>query len=310
MRFLLHRLRRTGGTFALLGTLINSNTTLHLDGTLGLWQLNGAIIQGGSITGSNTMVVVANSTLDGVTLNVPTSVQPAYDGGNCYSMALTVSNGLTLNSVLTLQRNDIYRSSAILSFAGTQTLAGNGQVVFSDPGYNWSCTGEYLQPSSGTLTIGPDITIHGQRGYVGNPSLPLINRGTILSDAGQTITVQANALTNLGTILGSGGSLLLSGLADPRAVSVAGGNLTLNGAWTNSGPHDTRDNTDRSEDIFAKTFRSAGDVEVPQCGPPEAIGSLVPGKGSFRLQLRFSIRAHGGCYFIFPSGCHRRVSVD
>jgi hypothetical protein len=120
---------------------------------------------------------------DGVTLNRDLSIP---------SGLLIVTNGLTLNGVLTLTSDSF---PATLRLTGTQTLAGTGQVVFTGTNQPGS-----VLPVGGTLTIGAGITVHGALGIVGDSSLPLINQGTISADvAGGTITIRANPFTNTGT---------------------------------------------------------------------------------------------------------------
>ena len=54
-------------------------------------------------TNGSSMQVTANSTLDGVTLDADTTLLAISHGCNA-NMSLTVVNGLTLNSTLTLLR--------------------------------------------------------------------------------------------------------------------------------------------------------------------------------------------------------------
>jgi hypothetical protein len=88
------------------------------------------------------------------------------------SSTLTVKNGLVLNETLTLGGN--YSN---LSFSGTQSLTGNGEVVFGGTGDSHSVQSRGDGGSNpATLTIGPGITIHGTRGgtihgYYGNDTL-------------------------------------------------------------------------------------------------------------------------------------------
>ena len=112
---------------------------------------------------------------------------------------------LALDGALTLAETS--GSYTALEFAGTQTLAGHGRVHFTGP--NPSAT---VQPTSGTLTIGPQITIQGGTGTVGNPNLPLINQGTISADVSdRTIYIHANPFTNVGTTQElNGGHLLIN----------------------------------------------------------------------------------------------------
>src|ERR1039458_4112598 len=110
----------SGGSLTVSNTVQVNNTFTLAGGTLAqatiLQSTNGSSIQ-----------VTGNSVLDGVTLNANAVVQA---GGGCSSVVLTVTtNGLTLNGTLTLQRPGNYAGSAYLSFAGSQTLGGTGQVV-------------------------------------------------------------------------------------------------------------------------------------------------------------------------------------
>jgi hypothetical protein len=74
------------------------------------------------------------------------------------------------------------------------------------------------------------MTIRGQRGVVGNGSLPLVNQGLILSEAGQTITVQGNSLTNLGVLSAlSSGGLVVNNLQNSGEVrALTGGVIDIN----------------------------------------------------------------------------------
>ena len=104
-----------------------------------------------------------------------------------------------------------------LYFTGTQTLSGNGQAVFAGIGRN-----NVLLPTSGALTIGPSVTIRGGTGTVGNPTLPLINEGTVSADVpGRIIDVVGRPVTNQGTLKADGAGTTLTVRANP---------LTNNGA--------------------------------------------------------------------------------
>ena len=78
-----------------------------------------------------------SSGLDGVTLNTDLTIFNSY---------LQELNGLILNGTLTLANAGDNRPG--MFFAGTQTLSGNGQVVFG--GVN---SHSFLLPIRGTLTI-------------------------------------------------------------------------------------------------------------------------------------------------------------
>jgi hypothetical protein len=215
-------LNRTNGTIYVNGTLTNTGT-LTLSAASGSWVLQGGTILGGSVTttGGASLIVNGSGTLNGVTVN------GTLDVGNTYTANLTVTNGLTLNGVA-LVGNTNYPYGAI-NFEGSQTLSGNGTVVFG--AYNgWgsgSANALYLDYGGTTLTIGSGITVRGQIGMIGAAAYPynspanvaLINQGTIQADvSGGTITVNAEPFTNQGL-----------------AQAINGGTLALIGAWNNSG---------------------------------------------------------------------------
>ena len=96
-----------------------------------------------------------------------------------------------------------------LTFNSSQTLGGSGTVDFTGPGpYN------ALGLSSGTLTIGPGITVRGQSGYLGyspgiggSPSnIAVVNQGTINWANGGNIQIPST-LINSGTITVDAGRL-------------------------------------------------------------------------------------------------------
>ena len=192
------------------GTSISAQATLTNNGTITIDSSGvmntGGTIKGGTIT-TQAGAQITGGILDGVTINGDFLVA----GTN----AVTIANGLTLNGTATLGGggNNNY---GFLNFSGSQTLGGSGSVVFTGSGpYN------SVGLSSGTLTIGSGITIHGQSGYVGyspviggNPAnIALVNQGLIQADAnGSTIalTATAAAFLNSGTVSASVGSITLS----------------------------------------------------------------------------------------------------
>ena len=232
----------TGGTVNLTGTLDNTGTTLALTAATGSLTLSGGTIQGGTVTASGgSDLVSANGTLDGVTLNGDVTVSTA--------ASLTVTNGLELNGVLTLDcTSDDWTS---LYFDGTQELKGTGDVEFGGTYTGWD--GMYARgdgdSNPATLTIGPGITVQGSMsgligGQYNNDSV--VNQGTINADtAGQTITIGV-ALTggvlnwsNAGLLqTASGGTLNLSGqltTAGLGTFSSTGGTVNLTGTLDNTG---------------------------------------------------------------------------
>lgn len=167
------------------------------------------------------------SYFDGVTLNASLLVESG--------ARLRVTNGLALNNTLTVdERSGAYTA---LEFLDTQTLSGQGEILL--PGFNQSAQ---VRALSGTLTIGPDIRIHGRAGTVGSATLPLINQGRILADTplggfGRGILVQATDLDNRGSVgAANEGLMVLRNLQNHGSVTATTkGSVVLEGGWTNGG---------------------------------------------------------------------------
>ncbi|MGO9199269.1 MAG: Ig-like domain-containing protein [Limisphaerales bacterium] len=227
----------TNLTLYLNGTLANTDTTLVLDGNLGVWALQGGTIQGGTVTTTNGAALIVNEsgTLDGVTVAGVLDVGNTYNGAN-----LTVTNGLVLNGTA-LVGSPTHGSWAGISFAGSQTLSGNGTVVFGQIPTGGGGLGYgnalYLAHGGTTLTIGPGITVRGQAGAIGAAAyawngpanVALINQGTIAADVSSgTITINAQPFTNDGLAEAlNGGTLDVYGTFDNNGFIGASGTVNL-----------------------------------------------------------------------------------
>jgi hypothetical protein len=149
------------GAIRILGTLDNTGRTFTVPNELGKWELGGTI-RGGTIEtpGGGELVVRGESGL------------------------------VTLDDV---RVNGTLRVSG---FAGTvripagQTLSGTGSVIGE--------LGARMVGERG-LTIGPAMTVRG-RFELGEPNAPLLNRGTLVSEASGAIRLVGTNITNLGTI--------------------------------------------------------------------------------------------------------------
>ena len=199
------------GPLALSGVLTNNGTTLVLNGATNLLKLQGGTILGGSIaTANGAALIVSSGTLNGVTIN------GVLDVGNTYNAAsLTVTNGLILNGTCYVG-NPTNGSYGAIGFAGSQTLGGNGTVVFGNYGQP-SANELWLVNAGTTLTIGSGITVEGQNGTIGYSSwfggpqnVGVINQGTISANvSGGTIYVVAQPFTNEGVVSAAGGNIAL-----------------------------------------------------------------------------------------------------
>ena len=222
---------RSGGVVRLTGTLENGATTLALDAVTGSWQVDGGRIDGGAVStadGSQLLVTASNATWDGVTLEAGADVVVQSTG------KVTVLNGLTHHGTITLESGVFFTDTA-LHFSGTQTLTGNGEILFGG-----TTNRNVVQPTDGgELTIGPGITIRsgGQPGTVGNASLPLIHQGTISADvADRAIVVRGSPVTNEGTLEAAGGTLELRDTwSNAGTLRLTAGTLELDGSFSTAG---------------------------------------------------------------------------
>lgn len=213
-----------GGLVSILGLFDNRNHILTLDTAAVPWQLAGGTILGGSVkaTGPALKVNPAGGTLDGVILDCDADLMP---GAN-----LRVTNGLTVNGVVTLGGAP---NPTQLRLDGTQTLDGRGAIVLQD--INYRTTG--IRPLSGTLTIGASLTVRGS-GVVGDPTLSLLNLGTIIADVGEpgaSLTVTGAPAENRGTLRSTNGAtLFLENLRNGSVLNAVGGFVNLAGHMKSS----------------------------------------------------------------------------
>jgi RHS repeat-associated protein len=199
---------RTGGTVNLTGTLYGG---LNLDAANGSWTLVGGTINGGAVnTSGGSQLILSNfgGTLAGVTVNgnVDATQQSAQ---------ATFTGGLVLNGTITMGSGT--NNSATLYFGGFNvaagSLIGNGTIVFgfNQGGGNVIDNNSNLSGASGTLTIGPHITIEGKTGGFRNSfaSGAIINEGRIVAaDPAGTISISTGGGTfsNQGTMQANGGT--------------------------------------------------------------------------------------------------------
>ena len=237
-------MQSSNGVLGLSGFLTNDNQSIILAGTNNaLTLLSGGTIHGGTVvaTNGNSLIISSGSgTLDGVTVNGVLDAGNTYNGGGP-----NVTNGLTLNGTA-LVGNPTNGWWGTLWFYGSQTLSGNGTVVFGNQGSNPSYNSLRVVNAGTTLTIGPGITIRGQNGAIGYNSnwggpqnVSVINQGTISADvANGTITINAQPFTNQGTVETPGGTLNVGHIENTGQTLVVGAeysSLALSGGWIHGG---------------------------------------------------------------------------
>jgi hypothetical protein len=247
------------GTLSDADTLTASNGITTTEGT-GLLNLSGTL--------KNTMVAAGvtlqgnGGTLDGDTIDSELNIS-----GNS---AVNVLNGLTLNSSIVLGTST---TTGSLHFEGSQTLAGNGQVIFT----RLTKSSSYdildavpLAPSKAapTLTIDQGITIlasPGSVGIMGSSAQVIAGKPDNFVDNG-TMTASGAGLEVLGNLtIGSTGSLYYGFLAG--APTLAGGSVS--GTLTNDGTL----SIDTLSILYAGSYRQASTANLnmtfrqPQPGP-------------------------------------------
>jgi hypothetical protein len=179
--------------------------------------------------------------LDGVTVDGTLDVGNTYNGAN-----LTVTNGLVLDGTA-LVGNPTNTWYGSINFVGSQTLSGNGTVVFGDSNpWGNSYANALLLPVGGTtLTIGSGITVNGQNGTVGSQpeaapwggpaNVFIVNQGVISADVGGgTLSLSGQDFDNSGNFEIAAGATIDANLSlsfdDPNVlVSQTGGVLNLAG---------------------------------------------------------------------------------
>ena len=185
----------------------------------GSWVLapNGEI-DGGTITTSGNAELIGQSlasTLNGVTL-----------AGTLELMTGGDTIGPTVTGGLTLQQGHIKIPGAELVFAGTQALAGTGEVDFT----TLDASSALYVNRGNTLTIAAGITVHGGTGFLGGdefaPGGTIDNKGIIAADGGGTITVYGFANFSGGTL--TGGTWQAAG--SKSVLQLIGADITTNSA--------------------------------------------------------------------------------
>jgi fibronectin-binding autotransporter adhesin len=205
--------------------LLNDNVTSINGGTLNAQdtsaiQNNGVNVTGGTVTGTGRMTFSAgsNDLLTGVTFSGPTL--DLTNGNDArFSDGLTLTNG----SVADIASNGVLSASATTTLSGTVDFTdGNGSNILATEGGD-------------TLTLAAGSLVHGIAGQVGvaefvGGSGTVVNNGTISSDGGNTITLDAAAgLTNDGVLQAKNNSTLL---LDNNVTDGAGATLNVQGSST------------------------------------------------------------------------------
>jgi hypothetical protein len=224
---------QNGGTLLLNTNVVNNASGQILAGAGSTVVQNGVVLSGAlNVNGTGTFRPSnnGNNFLDAVSLTGNLDMASA-------ASVEQVRNGLALN-------NSTIRigSGSVLAPRGDQAFSGTGTILFAD-----NNTSNRLNLEAGDLTLGANITVRGDTGFIGQQSFlggtsRLINNGTISADvSGGTITLAPNGgTTNNGTLSAqNGGTLLLNSAVSSTAAGqiLAGtGSTVVQNGVTLSGP--------------------------------------------------------------------------
>ena len=261
----------TSNFVKLTGGTLQIGTTAQLGANL---TLAGGTVLGGTFSETGGAVISLSTSggkLDGVTINGV--IDAATQSGN-----MTVYDGLTLNGTLSLGNAGGSTSGQILFGDSTHaagSLAGTGTVVFGASASNSINNDSNLGGASGTLTLGPNITIHGKSGSIVNDFATgsIVNQGAINADtSGGTIVFGSTngSVSNQGSVeVINGASLTITDLVNQSGATVTatGSTLTLGGSLSNLGTITVANSTVNFTGNFSQadlgTFnRSGGTVNV------------------------------------------------
>ncbi len=190
--------------------------------------LNFGEIDGGNIVTTNgaSLFALNNDTLAG-----GLAIDGTFDAAT-YGAQIAVTGGLTLSAGSILLGNPSSSTGGALDFVGAQTISGTGTIVFGGAPYNQIATAS-SGGDSGSLTIGPNITIQGSSGLIGwnggGAKTPLVLQGTIdANSSGGDIQIYGNNCTNAGTIEATGGGTVI---LDTAPSNLSPGAL-VGGTWS------------------------------------------------------------------------------
>ncbi|MEO1574431.1 MAG: hypothetical protein AAFU65_05670, partial [Pseudomonadota bacterium] len=230
-----------GGGIRFFGPMNNASATLNLDTADGFFNwTSGGQINAATLTGT-----------PGTALRVPSGTY--FTNSSVLNIDMNLENAANVNVTTSLTFNgdmliDAPISPTGLVFAGdpTQTLNGTGTITFDGVG-NTVISEPRILPGNGTqLIVGPDITIRGGKGQIGNASAALVFDGTLISDvAGEELRIGGSTWSASQTLQATnGGTISMFGIHDnangsfvmdsPTAnvVLLSGGrlvNTTVNG---------------------------------------------------------------------------------
>ncbi len=215
----------TGGLVLDAG-VFNNNTTIEAKTGSSVTLASGSEVIGGLLKSSGTgqlKSATGSITLDGVSLEGVLNV--------ANNTTVNVQNGITNNASINLNSAGNLTS---LTFLGSQTISGSGEVVLGPS------TANRVQTDNSVVTNGASHTIRGRGALLFNTG-GMINDGIILANiaGGMTIDVNAQGFVNNGLIHSETAAIAF---AAGIYSNAAGGELRVNNTVTvNTGATLTND---------------------------------------------------------------------
>jgi hypothetical protein len=215
---------RDGGTVNLTGVM-TLDAPFTLNTATGNWRIAGGTLKDGTINSADGAKLVATSSggmLSNVVLNADLDMTSS-------SSSVSVTNGLTLNGVITLSNN----SSLYLPVSSEVGIDGTGDILMQS-------ASSFLYNYGGTsMTLGSGLLIHGSGGNVGGNqgNTTLTTAATIDSDAAGNLTVgpPSGTWTNAGAIKASTGNIALAGNSTNNGDLYAAAGRTIAAATFTQG---------------------------------------------------------------------------
>lgn len=297
--------------FRLAGGLLEVETTVQVNNAL---TLSGGTLADATVLPGNGGQGVTVGLFGGPALQNVTMDADLVFPSHTYDTLLQIKEGLTLNGTATLRGEQALMSPrrSVLVFepmaSGQQRLDGTGTIVFDFfTGASGSpiAVAQLAVDGDTQLTIGPGITLRGQRGLIGghygtSGSDTIVSQGTISADQwGGRLTIQSDVFNNEGTVEAKGhGNLFLesaewSSTGTIRADGTdASATVTLNGTFRLPVGHQ---------------FELRGGGQIRHQGTLENAGNTVTidtHDGSYTLQ---SGRVNGGT-LVGPAGSELSVT--
>jgi hypothetical protein len=151
-----------------------------------------------------------------------------------------VSGNVVVNGTLNFGRDGDPPAEIQFINSNTHSILGTGEIVFTHALNAHTMNGIRLDSqyigTGGTITVGPDLLVHGAHGYLGENNDTLHNTGTIWADQPDYEGMSVFGLVNSGVVRSSaGGHLGIVAISNAATIeALAGGQIGINTGWVYS----------------------------------------------------------------------------